>query len=379
MYTAKQFALILLSLVSAQNSTSSGPSDDPRYTGSCLSTKYNLTDMSRIFGLENIPALANIPGLDVGRYDFTVDYNTHLVNVTSEGLQLTIQKNGDQNPSAPRVSTTRFIHYGKISVTLKAPAISGIVTTFIGMGPQLPDSRFDLSKANPDGGDEIDWEILGKDPMNIETNVFFRGFQELGPRGGYHPVKGGVAEFHKYTIDYQKDKITWLIDDVAVRTYTKTDPTALNSPNTHGIPFFPDRAMKVQFSLWSDKTNTWAGGAPAWPAGSDSAYAVYKDIEIQCYDDNMNPVPKWPLNSQNPDYTPTAPGQPTIAVNGTIPPQAAVGGQSIAPATTNAAANPSATGASGSSASSYPTAQASSSLALQISSGLFALLLVNIL
>ncbi|KAJ3270359.1 hypothetical protein HDV01_007884 [Terramyces sp. JEL0728] len=376
MYTAKQFSLILLSLVAAQNSTNS---NDPQYTGSCLTTKYNITDMSRIFGLENIPALANIKGLDVGRYDFTVDYNTHLVNVTSEGLQLTIQKNGDDNPSAPRVSTTRFIHYGKISVTMKAPAISGIVTTFIGMGPQLPDARFDLSKANPDGGDEIDWEILGKDPNNIETNIFYRGFQELGARGGYHAVQGGVAQFHKYSIDYQKDHITWSIDDVAVRTYKITDPTALNSPNTHGIPFFPDRAMKVQFSLWSDKTNTWAGGAPAWPAGTTSAVAVYKDIEIQCYDNNMKPVPKWPLGPQNPDYTPTAPGQPTIAVSGAIPPQAGVGGQNLTQSTTNSTTSPSVTGTSaGSAASSYPTPQASSSVSLSFCSGLLALLLVNL-
>ncbi|KAJ3270360.1 hypothetical protein HDV01_007885 [Terramyces sp. JEL0728] len=306
------------------------PTNDPQYVGQCLSTTYDFSDMNRLFSLDSlIPVQSNV-GLDVGRYDFTIDYNQKNVKqAAGGGLELLITANGNDNPLAPRVSSTRFIRYAKISAVLKAPAISGIVTTFIGMGPQLPDSRFDLSKANPQGGDEIDVEILGKNPKQFTSNVYFRGFQELGPRGGTHDVPSGIDQFHTYTFDWKHNSISWSLDGNLLRTYNKNDPLALNSPNTHGIPFFPDRAMKIQFSLWSDKTNVWAGGAPAWPAGTTSASAVYKSITVQCYDDNDNPVPQWPLIPQNPPAAATQKGQPTeVATGGKIPAAAAPGGSS---------------------------------------------------
>jgi hypothetical protein len=74
----------------------------------------------------------------------------------------------------------------------------------------------------------------------------------------------------------------------------------------------------VQLALWSDRNNQWAGGAPQWPAGSQSATAFYQYIDIQCYNDRDQPVPKWPLEN-NPDYKPTIQNQPVRGVNGKIP------------------------------------------------------------
>ena len=104
--------------------------------------------------MDNLPATGNIDGLDISRYDWTIDYNARLVTPNRNGVEVKVQKYKDENPSSARVSSTRFMKYGKVSVYLMAPAVPGIVTTFITMGPQLKDSRFDI-KPNTDGGDEI--------------------------------------------------------------------------------------------------------------------------------------------------------------------------------------------------------------------------------
>jgi hypothetical protein len=85
-------------------------------------------------------------------------------------------------------------------------------------------------------------------------------------------------------------------------------------------------------ALWSERTNSWAGGAPQWPDASQTASAFYEYIDIQCYDDQDRPVPKWPLEN-NPDYRPTysllirIQNQPVRGLNGKIPAAAAPGFQ----------------------------------------------------
>jgi beta-glucanase (GH16 family) len=203
---------------------------------------------------------------------------------------------------------------------MKAPTIPGIVSTFILMGPNLPDAGLDLSNTDPQGGDEIDWEIVGGDPKNAQSNIFYRGYREFAIRGGIHPVPSGVDASQKYTIDWRSDRIIFLINDQVQRTYYKNS-TEADSEYVPNRRFFPDRAGKVQFALWSEATNAWAGGAAKWPLGVNSTNAKFEYIDIQCYNDKDQPVPKWPLQN-NPDMKPTIKFQPTQGVSAKIPPEA---------------------------------------------------------
>lgn len=163
--------LFTIGLALAQNMTG------PEYVGNCLTQRIDFTDRSRLFALDGLDAMRNIPDLDVSRYDATIDYGTQLVKVLPQGgIELTIKENDpSKNPDAPRISTTRFMLYGKITAVLRAPAVPGVVTTFITMGPNLPDPELDLSKTDKQGGDEIDWEIVGGDKFNVQSNIFYRG------------------------------------------------------------------------------------------------------------------------------------------------------------------------------------------------------------
>jgi beta-glucanase (GH16 family) len=175
----------------------------------------------------------------------TIDYFTKQVkfNKTNGGVELMISaaSKPDVNPDAPRLSTTRLMLYGRVTAVLRAPAVPGVVTTFITMGPHLPDEGIDMTNTDPQGGDEIDWEILGNDPENAQSNIFYRGFREFSVRGGYHPLpKKSITVPHKYTIDWRRDQILFSIDDVVQRRYLKNS-TQANSKEAPGRRFFPDR------------------------------------------------------------------------------------------------------------------------------------------
>jgi beta-glucanase (GH16 family) len=190
----------------------------------------------------------HIKELDNGRYDMTIDYFTKQVKFNrTGGVELTISQaqNANSNPDAPRLSTTRFLLYGRVTAVLRAPAVPGVVTTFITMGPHLPDT-IDLTNTDKQGGDEIDWELLGNDPMNAQSNIFYRGFREFSVRGGYHNLtkQGGITAFHKYTIDWKRDEIIFSIDDVIQRRYLKNS-TQANSREAPGRRFYPDRFMNL--------------------------------------------------------------------------------------------------------------------------------------
>ena len=135
---------------------------DASVDGNCVSHTINFTNPQRIFSMDGLPTLVDIKELDSSRYDATIDYYSELVTfIPGGGMRIALNKPTDlQNyPPAGRMSTTRFIKYGRVSLLLKAPNLSGVVTTFIMMGMFQPDILVDLSNADMMGGDEIDYEV----------------------------------------------------------------------------------------------------------------------------------------------------------------------------------------------------------------------------
>jgi endo-1,3-1,4-beta-glycanase ExoK len=90
---------------------------------------------------------------------------------------------------------------------------------------------------------EIDFEVLGKDPSQVQLNQFVDG------KGGNEKlvVVAGDADrdFHDYAFVWEKDRLRYYVDKVLVQTVD--DPRKL-----------PKHPMKIFFSLWAGETN------PAW-------------------------------------------------------------------------------------------------------------------
>jgi beta-glucanase (GH16 family) len=154
-----------------------------------------------------------------------------------DGLTLKLEKRFD-NPS---LVSDFYIMFGKIEVILKSASGQGIISSFYLQSDDL---------------DEIDLEWFGGDGSQMQSNYFSKGDTTTYDRGGYHNMADPRADFHNYTLDWNKDSLSWYIDGNLVRTLLSNDPSG-----------YPQSPMRVYFGIWAggDSTNSqgtieWAGG-----------------------------------------------------------------------------------------------------------------------
>lgn len=154
-----------------------------------------------------------------------------------DGLTLKLEKRFD-NPS---LVSDFYIMFGKIEVVLKSASGQGIISSFYLQSDDL---------------DEIDLEWFGGDGSQMQSNYFSKGDTTTYDRGGYHNMADPRADFHNYTLDWNKDSLSWYIDGNLVRTLLSNDPSG-----------YPQSPMRVYFGIWAggDSTNSqgtieWAGG-----------------------------------------------------------------------------------------------------------------------
>ena len=102
--------------------------------------------------------------------------------------------------------------------------------------------------------DEIDWEWLGGDDTQGQSNYFGKGLTTAYNRGAFHDNPGNHDGFHTYSVDWTADAIVWSLDGQPLRTLT---------PQTADAGQYPQTPMVI-------KVGAWAGGDSANPAGTIS-------------------------------------------------------------------------------------------------------------
>jgi len=229
----------------------------------CQNSNFTFADQSRI--------LTNSTFFDgnATEYDWVVDKGNIQTSNGSLAIILTEANGGT------RLSSTRFVHYGTISATLKTGRWAGVVTAFITMS---------------DVKDEIDWEFPGANTTAGQSNYFWQGVIPTGPNNG--EIHGGLtdtySDYHTYTIDWQPDTLTWSIDGKVVRTLQKTATV-----NSSGIANYPSTPSRVQLSLWPagiagepQGTVEWAGGMINWSdpdyVSAGHFYALVQSVSVTC-------------------------------------------------------------------------------------------------
>lgn len=192
---------------------------------------------------------------------FSAAAGTDITFDATKGAAFTISKDTD----APTVVSNDYIFFGKVDVVVQAAPGTGIVTSFVLQSDDL---------------DEIDWEWLGGDTTEVQTNYFGKGNTTLYNRGGYSPVANPQTTFHTYTIDWTKDYVKWSIDGALVRTLLYAD--AVDGTQ------FPQTPCQIKLGTWDagaqgEPTGTveWAGGYTNFDDAPFVAY--YKSITIQDY------------------------------------------------------------------------------------------------
>ena len=153
------------------------------------------------------------------------------------GASFTVAKTGD----SPTLTSNFYIMFGHVDFVIKAAPGTGIVSSAVLQSDDL---------------DEIDWEWLGGDNAQVQTNYFGKGQTATYDRSAFHPNPGNHDGFHKYSIDWTSSQITWQIDGNTIRVLT---PAQSNNQ-------YPQTPMML-------KIGAWAGGDPGNAEGTISKSA----------------------------------------------------------------------------------------------------------
>lgn len=152
-------------------------------------------------------------------------------------LELTFEKRkaGEREFACGEIQTIKRFGYGTYEARLKTANGSGLNSaffTYIGPTDKKPH-------------DEIDFEVLGKDPGKVQVN------QYISAKGGNEKlidVAGGAnSGFNDYAFVWEKDRLRYYLNGTLVQDVT--DPSKI-----------PVNAQKIFFSLWgTDTLSEWMG------------------------------------------------------------------------------------------------------------------------
>jgi endo-1,3-1,4-beta-glycanase ExoK len=149
---------------------------------------------------------------EIQRYSFSengCEMQDSQVTIDNSSLTLTVELN-DKNKSKPfkggEISSLSPFLYGKFTVRLKNNIAPGTVSSFFLMNKWQP-----LNWEHK----EIDIEFLGKNSKEVQFTV-----HHFKNKGNKHELKAhtyllgfdSTNDFHEYSILWEKEKISWLID-----------------------------------------------------------------------------------------------------------------------------------------------------------------------
>lgn len=149
-----------------------------------------------------------------------------------------------------------LIQYGRFESRFKTSNVEGTITSlFTYTGP---------SDGNP--WDEIDIEIMGKDPTKMQVNYWTNGVE--------HPVDidlgfDSSADFHTYVFEWKPSSITWFVDGVQVHQETGTKGALPTHPSKLMMNYWPSQG-------W-DKAGTFTYNGP-----SEAVYDYVKYTPYSC-------------------------------------------------------------------------------------------------
>ncbi|KFY23521.1 hypothetical protein V493_05811 [Pseudogymnoascus sp. VKM F-4281 (FW-2241)] len=159
---------------------------------------------------------------------------------TGEGVEFDITN----EKQAPTMESHWYMFFGTVEVVMRASDGQGIISSFV---------------LESDDLDEIDWEWIGGDTKQVQSNYFGKGDDSTFDRGGFHAVVNPQAEFHTYKLDWNAERLIWSINGAVVRT--------LKYAEAKGGTRYPQTPMKVKMGSWVAGSSTAPPGTVEWAGG----------------------------------------------------------------------------------------------------------------
>ncbi|KAL4778815.1 concanavalin A-like lectin/glucanase domain-containing protein [Aspergillus varians] len=182
-----------------------------------------------------------------------------VVTYTDDGAEFTIAS----KLQSPTVQSIFYIFFGIVEVHVKMAKGAGVVSSVVLQSDDL---------------DEIDWEWVGYNTSEIQTNYYGKGVTNY-ENGKFFLVDNADTEFHNYTTYWTHEKIEWWVDQKLLRTLTYDE-----AKNGTGSAF-PQTPSNVRIGIWpaGDPDNAkgtidWAGGPIDYDAGPYTM--TVKDVRV---------------------------------------------------------------------------------------------------
>ncbi|EED80677.1 hypothetical protein POSPLDRAFT_95351 [Postia placenta Mad-698-R] len=236
-----------------------------------------------------------------GSKDFVAISPSGSYSTSGSGLELYLKKPkgaittkdgvNDKIGDGATINSTFTLRYGKVTIAMSGPAVSGVVTAAILIADQ---------------NDEIDVELVGGDPTHWQTNVYAPSPEDTQPLWGAfgeiedYPNGGTLDEYHQYTIDWNAERIVWSVDSTDVRTLRKGGVWSalqglfvntrlhrcIDQTQKNGALHFPSHATRIQLGIWDASspagTAQWAKGPIDWTTAPSKMTANFKSIVVEC-------------------------------------------------------------------------------------------------
>ncbi|KAK6331818.1 hypothetical protein TWF718_002359 [Orbilia javanica] len=170
---------------------------------------------------------------------FDIVSSASRISYREDGMHMSVQMKGD----SPTLQSHFYIFWGRAEIVMKAGPGAGIVSSLVFQSDVL---------------DEIDVEFIGNQPGNVQTNIFSKGNQDVHIYGANTGVADAVGVFHKYTVDWTPQQITWSIDGNVVRVLTRAEL---------GDVVYPQTPMQIKFGPWAAGDPSNAPGTIEWAGG----------------------------------------------------------------------------------------------------------------
>lgn len=145
--------------------------------------------------------------------------------------------------------------------------------------------------------DEVDWEWIGGEDNQVQTNYFGKGNTTAYDRGTVVNLDAATqSTFRNWTLVWTEASTEWYLDGSLVRTLTYAD--ALNGKN------YPQTPMRIKVGSWAGGDSSNAEGTIEWAGGetdySDGPFTMYvESIEIE----NYNPGGSYTYGDMTGDYS----------------------------------------------------------------------------
>lgn len=136
--------------------------------------------------------------------------------------------------------------YGKFEAKMKMAYAPGCISS---MFLYYNDSY----KGNGEIWNEIDIEVIGKEPNGFQSNIITGKKESQVTTEKIHKIDSPIADnFHIYTVEWTPDYVAWFLDGKEIRRSdasndTKKQVAALVKPQS------------LRFNIWSSASTAWVG------------------------------------------------------------------------------------------------------------------------